>query len=496
MMPLLRATGITKAFPGVQALRGIDFDVTAGEVHALIGENGAGKSTFMQILAGSVKPDSGNVFLEGTRLHPGSRKDSERLGIAMVYQERSLFPDLSVAENVFSSRQPRTALGLLNRNEMLTRSRHLLSSLSLDVDPRVPLSLLSPAQQQLVEIAKALALDARLLILDEPTACLSEPEREALFAVVRRLRERMVGIIYVSHRLDEVLRISDRITVFRDGANQGTLFGGSAKTEDLIRLMVGRTLEFESHENPHRAAGAPVALDVRGLSDDCIVRDVTFQVFAGEIVALAGLAGAGRTETALAIFGASRKRKGEVRVFGELLAASTPAAAIAAGIGYVSEDRRDSGLFLDMGMTANVVAVQTERFGRWWFSDKLAGECSVAFQTSFRIAAPDLETPVGCFSGGNQQKVALSKWLRLNPRVLIADEPTRGIDIAAKAEVHRILQAFARAGNAVLLISSDLPEVLALADRVLVMRQGRVESELTRQNATEREIIRRATTGN
>lgn len=492
--PLLTASRIAKSFPGVQALKGVHFDLLPGEVHALVGENGAGKSTFMQILAGAVQPDAGEVRIDGELVRLGSQQEAQRRGIAMVFQERSLFPDLSIAENVFATQPLHTPRGLLDWARMRSRSSELLQSLGLDLDVRTVLRRLSPMHQQLVEIAKALAQKARILILDEPTASLSRSESDALFAVIENLRDRHVGIIYISHHLDEVLRIANRVTTFRDGTHQGTLAGKDVSTADLIPLMVGREVDLHVNTGDEGFDHAPVALEVDGLSDAGFVRDVSFRVRAGEIVALAGLAGAGRTETALAIFGAARRRAGRVRVFGKTVDPVTPADAILAGLGYVSEDRRDLGLFLQMGTAANLMAVRIEHFGRWWLSLVQAYASGRHFQDALRIATPTLDTPVGRLSGGNQQKVALSKWLRLKPRVLIADEPTRGIDVAAKAEVHRILYSYAREGNGVLLISSDLPEVLALADRVVVMRQGRVECELKRSEATEEEIMRRAAT--
>ena len=474
---LLSMRGIHKRFPGVHALKGVNLDVARGEVHALVGENGAGKSTLMHLLAGVYQPDDGTIDFAGcVDLRIPGEHAAQKLGIAIVFQERSLFNDLSVAENIFVGRQPINAWGRINRRELFEQTRVWLRHVALDVSPETLVCNLSPAQQQMVEIAKALSLQARLIIFDEPTAALTDVETRALFRVIEQLKEQQVGIIYISHRLEEIFGIADRVTVLRDGENQGTFGIAETSPEHLISRMVGR--ELARCRTGDETPSGEVALEVRDAGG------VSFNARAGEVLAFAGLAGAGRTELALALFGA-RQCNGEVRVNGKRVQIDSPADAIAAGIGYMPEDRKEAGLFLEMSIAQNIVGARLEHF-------RAQEGISEDFRQRLRIACRSVRQPVQSLSGGNQQKVVLAKWLLVNPKVLIVDEPTRGVDVGTKAEVHLLLRELARKGTAVIVISSDLPEVLAVADRIIVMREGRITGEMSFAEATEERILRYA----
>jgi ribose transport system ATP-binding protein len=478
MKPLLRAADISKRFPGVEALANVDFDVLPGEVHAVVGENGAGKSTLMHILAGVQQPDKGSVEFDG----PPS--------VAIVYQERSLFGLLSVADNLFVKRQPVNRFGVIDRTALAARAREVLARVNLEIEPGKPVGQLSPAQQQMVEIAKALSIDARVLILDEPTAALTFSETETLFRLIGHLKAAGVGVVYISHRLEEVFRIADRVTVLKDGRRQGTFGIAETSPDHLVSKMVGRERIHEPLGSTTTARVSP-ALEVRNLSDG-LLRSVSLTAWPGEVLALAGLAGAGRTELALALFGERPVRSGEIRVGGSPVKIRSPQDAIAAGIGYVTEDRMEMGLFREMSIAGNIAAAHLDRFGQWWLRSEDMDRAALDFIRRLRIACAGADQPVARLSGGNQQKVLLARWLLRDPKVLIVDEPTRGIDVGAKAEVHAVLRGLAAAGKAVVVISSDLPEVLALADRVVVMRQGRIAAEFTAAEATEESIMRAA----
>lgn len=495
--PVLTMRGIRKSFGGVEVLKGVDFDIRPGEVHALCGENGAGKSTLMNILAGVHRPDAGEIILEG-RTFEGfeSAYAAQRHGIGIVFQERSLFAPLTVAENIFAGRQPVTRWGVINRRRLEAEASDLLREIAPDVRVTDEVGTLSVARQQMVEIAKALSIEARIVVFDEPTAALTATETVRLFAAIRQLQARGVGIVYISHRLEEVFQLGNRVTVLKDGAWQGTLAVAATHPDELIRRMVGRDIEKPSISEGDPAA--QVLLEVRGLSDALtgpaagLLRDVSFQARAGEIVTLAGLAGAGRTEAALSLFGARPRGAGEVWLAGKRVEMNSPAAAIAAGLGYVSEDRKESGLYLDMSVRRNISAASLWRFGSWFFRDREELAVAEDLRSRLRVACRSVEQDTGHLSGGNQQKVLLARWLLVRPRVLIVDEPTRGVDVGAKVEVHQLLREFARSGHAVVMISSDLPEVLTLSDRVYVMRAGRIAGELPRADLTEEAILRLA----
>jgi ribose transport system ATP-binding protein len=496
--PLLRLQGIRKSFGGVEVLKGVDFDVLPGEVHALCGENGAGKSTLMNIMAGVHQPDAGTLTVGGETRPPfASAHEAQRSGVGIVFQERSLFGPLTAAENIFAGRQPITAWGMIDRRRLRDEAHRLLAEVAPDVAPETAVIDLSPAQQQMVEIAKALSLDARILIFDEPTAALTQAETDRLFAVIRRLQARGVGIVYISHRLEEIFALSQRVTVLKDGTWQGTIPTAGTTPDELIRRMVGRDMETPDAHASH--GSGPVLLEVQHLADGpehagaaISLKDVGFHVRAGEIVALAGLAGAGRTETALALFGARTGMTGEIRIEGKSVRIHSPADAIAAGLGYVSEDRKELGLFLEMSIHRNVATAWLKRFGGWWYRDHEERSVADDFRSRLRVVSRDVAQDVGHLSGGNQQKVLLARWLLVNPKVLIVDEPTRGIDVGAKAEVHALLRDFAGQGHAVVMISSDLPEVLTVSDRVYVLRAGRVAGELSRAQLSEEAVMRLA----
>jgi len=471
--------------------------VRRGEVHALVGENGAGKSTLMHILAGVHVPDEGEIVFQGRQVHIADEHQAQQIGIGIVYQERSLFGLLSVAENIFAGGLPANRWGVIDRAQLADRTQAFLAQVGLNVDPTTPVDDLSPAQQQMVEIAKALALEARLLIFDEPTAALTGVETKALWRIITEVRQRGAGVVYISHRLHEIFEIADRVTVLRDGEHQGTMPVSETSLDDLVTRMVGREVPQPPHLQD--AGTGRVRLEVRHLSSRRLTNDsrtrlsdINISARAGEIVGLAGLAGAGRTELALAIFGAGPRDSGDILVDGRRVHVRSPREAIAAGIGYVPEDRRQAALFLDMSIADNIAAARLGYFGSWWQRRAQLDAVAAGYRNRLKIAAPDVRTTVEQLSGGNQQKVVLSKWLLLNSKVLIVDEPTRGIDVGAKAEVHQLLRELARQGAAIIAISSDLPEVLAISDRIVVMREGRINGELTRRDASQEAIMRYA----
>ncbi|MGH6894620.1 MAG: sugar ABC transporter ATP-binding protein [Dongiaceae bacterium] len=484
----LAIRNVIKTFPGVRAVDDVSVEVRRGEVMALIGENGAGKSTLMHLVAGVYKPDTGAIALDGASIASLNEQGAADAGIAMVYQERSLVGALSVAENVYAGRQPTNTLGVIRRGPMYDGTRRILADLEVDINPGAPVALLSPGQQQMVEIAKGLSHELKLLILDEPTSSLTINEGRHLFRVIKRLAAKGVSIIYVSHRMAEVFEISDRVTVMKDGRVTGVRETASATHRELISLMVGRELSFEP--DPRRAAAdATVALEVRNLVA-APVKSASFSLRYGEILCLAGLLGAGRTETCEAIFGARPIQSGSVLVEGRELRPSSPADSMAAGISMLPEDRKESGLFMDFTIAANVVAANLMTYTH---SGLLSGaemrRVSQQYADDLRIAAPSVDREVRNLSGGNQQKVLLAKWLARHPRILIVDEPTRGVDVGTKADIYRILRDLAAKGMALLVVSSDLPEVLALAHRIVVMSEGRVAGELDAATATEIGIL-------
>ena len=489
--PRVELRGISKRFGATAALTDVSMDLRAGEIHALVGENGAGKSTLVKILAGVHAPDAGTILLDGVETQIANPTAARAHRVAVVHQEPRLFPDLSVAENVFLANPPTGRLGEISWREMRRAAAALFTQLDVRLDVGAPVRGLSMADQQLIEIAKALSLDARVLILDEPTASLSTHEVERLFTIVRRTRDRGVAVLFVSHRLDEVFRLSDRATVFRDGRHVITAATRDLTTADLVRHMVGRAVTlFPKGE----AAIGEVLLEVRGLTRAGEFRDVSFTVRAGEILGLAGLVGAGRTEIARVLFGISRPSGGEVRLDGRPVHLATPSAALRAGIAYVPEDRHLDGLVLDFSIADNItLPILPRLFPRLFVRRSTERSLAKGYTDQLQVRMTGVDQLVQALSGGNQQKVVIAKWLATKPRVLILDEPTRGVDIGAKVEVHRIMSDLAASGLGIILISSELPEILAMSDRILVLHEGRITAEIARADATEERVMFAAT---
>ncbi len=495
--PLLRMAGIAKSFPGVQALTDVTFEVAAGEVHALLGENGAGKSTLLKILAGAQSPDAGTITLAGQPISLPSPQAAQALGIITIYQEFNLIPTLSIAENVFIGREP-ARFGLVDWRRMNAEAKGIIAQVGLELDPRRLVSDLSVAEQQMVEIARALSMQSRLIIMDEPTSALSEVEVLRLFELIRALKVRGIAIIFVTHRLEEVMQLCDAVTVLRDGRLVGRAPIGELSVDGLIRMMVGREVERLFAQRPRVEAGA-LALEVEGLASTgdpmdqhaTSLHDIHLTVRRGEILGLAGLVGAGRTELARAIFGADPIAGGRIKVAGEVLTLRSPEDAIAAGIGLVPEDRKQQALFLSLAVRNNLsIAALGRLAGRFGFLDSAAEDRLIkryGERLSIKMASP--EQAIANLSGGNQQKVVLARWLALEPKVLIVDEPTRGIDVAAKAEVHQLLFELAESGIAIIAISSELPEVMTISDRIVTMREGRITGELPAAEASEERLM-------
>ncbi|QIY55372.1 sugar ABC transporter ATP-binding protein [Streptomyces sp. RPA4-5] len=490
---LLRVEGVTKSFPGVRALDGVDLTLCAGEVHVLLGENGAGKSTLIKMLSGAHRPDEGRLLVDGEEVTVRSAQDAERLGIATIYQEFNLVPGLTVAENIFLGRQPRTRLGLVDKKTMRARAAELLRRVRLDVSPNTPVAELGIARLQMVEIAKALSLDARVLIMDEPTAVLTSEEVETLFEIVRELRDAGVGIIFITHHLDEIGVLGDRVTVLRDGRSVAEV-PASTDEDELIRLMVGRDIAEQYPRRRPDEPGAPL-LRVRGLTRNGttagpVFEGIGFEVRAGEVVGLAGLVGAGRTEVVRAIFGVDRYDAGTVEIDGKELARGDVRAAMRAGLGLVPEDRKGQGLVLDASLQDNLTLARLDRDTRGGLVDRGAQRREAATAAErLKVRMSGLGQSARTLSGGNQQKIVIGKWLLTDTRLLILDEPTRGIDVGAKVEIYQLINELTAAGRAVLMISSDLPEVLGMSDRVLVMSQGRLAGELSAEEATQDAVM-------
>jgi D-xylose transport system ATP-binding protein len=499
--PFLEMRGITKTFPGVRALDGVTFDLKRGEFHALVGENGAGKSTLMKILGGVYPyPEyGGEIRIAGAVRQFRSVRDAAAAGIAVIYQELSLIKEMTIGENIFLGREPRR-LGVIRWDELYARARQLLADLRLPLDPRTPIRNLGIGQQQLVEIAKALSQEARLLVLDEPTAALTDAEVETLFRILNDLRARGVGMIYISHKLDEVFRMSDRITVLRDGRTVGTEAASALDESAVIARMVGREVG-EIFPTPDHAQG-DVMFEAQGITVEDphvagkrLVDGVSFSVRRGEVLGVAGLMGAGRSDLLMAIFGAHAGRtSGEVRIEGKHVRIESPAEAIRHGLGFVTEDRKRFGLVLDQTILNNMTLAGLARIsGRFVTNVDAEAAAGNRSMTELRVKANSVFTVAGTLSGGNQQKVVLAKWLLTNPRVLFLDEPTRGIDVGAKQEIYAQITQLAKSGLAIVLVSSELPEVLGLSDRVLVLHEGRVTGEFTRSSATPEKVMACAT---
>ncbi|HEY3867889.1 MAG TPA: sugar ABC transporter ATP-binding protein [Actinocrinis sp.] len=490
--PRLVLEGAAKRFGAVHALDDGSITLYPGEAHALLGENGAGKSTLVKILGGVYLADEGTLTIDGREVLFGGPAEARDAGVSIIYQEPSLFPDLTVAENIFMSRQPLRGGRRIDRGAMNDETAAIFARLGVELDPRRPARGLSVADQQIVEIAKALSLGAGVLVMDEPTAALTSVEAARLFTVIRTLRSQGAAVLFISHRLEEVFANCQRVTVMRDGRFVRTALIGEVTVDDVIRSMVGRELSALFPKSPTEPG--ETVLEVESLTSRGVFNDVSFTVRAGEIVALAGLVGAGRTEVARAVFGVDRRTAGTVRIGGEELPNGDPIAAMAAGMALVPEDRRQQGLVMDLSIEQNVALASLARLRRGGLirrsaESALAGDWTARLQVKYGR----LRDAAATLSGGNQQKVVLGKWLARSPRLLIIDEPTRGIDVGTKAEVHRILDGLVAEGMAVLMISSELPEVLAMADRVIVLREGRVTAELGRDEADEDSVMYAAT---
>ena len=488
----LELRGVAKSFGAVVALRDANLTVQMNSIHALVGENGAGKSTLVKIIAGLYQRDAGDFLLRGETVNFKSTAESKAAGIAVIYQEPTLFPDLSVTENVFMGRQPVTRFGRIDRKAMHAEMIELFERLGVRMNPDRRAEGLSIADQQIIEIAKAISLDARVLIMDEPTAALSGVEVDRLFDVARSLRDEGRALVFISHRFDEVFALCDMITVMRDGEYISTDSIEDTTVEEIVRRMVGRDIDNLFPKQP--AVIGEAVLEVSGLSSAGVFRDISFTVHSGEILALSGLVGAGRSEVARAIFGVDKYDSGSVTLAGSLVPRRSPAAAMNLGLALVPEDRRKQGLVIDSTVARNTtMSIQRSLTKLGLLTSTAENSSARIWASRLEVKANALDTIAGTLSGGNQQKVVLAKWLATNPRVLIIDEPTRGIDVGTKAEVHRLLSELASQGLAIVMISSELPEVLGMADRVLVMREGRITAEISRADATSETVMYAAT---
>jgi ribose transport system ATP-binding protein len=486
---------IEKSFPGVHALKQCRFELFPGEVHALVGENGAGKSTLMKVLAGVYSRDAGTILFQGREVEIPNPRAALDLGISIIHQELNLMPHLTAAQNIFIGREPRRGLSfLLDEKSINEETKRLFDLMHLRLDPRTKIMDLVVARQQMVEIARALSFDSRVLIMDEPTAALNSAEIEELFRIIRRLRDRGVGIVYITHRMDELKQISDRVTVMRDGSYVGTVGTAEAQIGQIISMMVGRTI-YETSRNLKDTSGHQVILRVENLIRGRTIRGVSFQARRGEILGFAGLMGAGRTEVARAVFGADPLDSGEIYVMGRRVHIRRPSDAVKHGIGYLSEDRKRYGLALGMDVETNIVLATLKRLLGWLGVVKRGATRAVAakFVDALKIRTPGLAQKVRFLSGGNQQKVVIGKWLARDCRILFFDEPTRGIDVGAKSEIYKLLNDLAGEGKAVIMISSELPEILRMSHRVIVMCEGRITGELGAEEATQERIMRLAT---
>lgn len=486
---VLEVKGIVKEFPGVRALKGVAFDVREGEIHALCGENGAGKSTLMHIMAGVYKQNSGEIFLNGNLININNQKHANDMGIAIVYQERSLVDGLNVAENIFAARQPVKAASKINWKELYKDSSELLDKLGIKIDPKQMVGSLSPAMQQMVEIAKALSVNPKVLILDEPTATITDKEVGALFNLLNKLKQQGIAIIYISHRLAEIFRIADRVTVFKDGEHAATADVMDVDNDWLVSKMVGRDLDLKREE--HDIAD-DVVLECKNFNSEKF-KNVNFKLKRGEILSFAGLAGAGRTEVMRALFGADPKQCGEVYIDGQKATIRTSADAIKYGIGYLPEDRKAQGLFLEMAITGNIASASLKKLSRGLNMDeRKANELSEDYKEKLNIITPSVRQKVINLSGGNQQKVVIAKWLLVAPKIMIVDEPTRGVDVGAKSEIYAILRKLTKDGTSIIMVSSDLPEVLSLSDRIYIMHNGQITGEMGGAEASEGTVMKYA----
>lgn len=491
--PLLELTGISKSFPGVKALQGVQFSLYPGEVLVLVGENGAGKSTLMKILSGIYTKDEGTIKYNGKEVDISGPAVAKEMGISIIHQEMHLAPDLTVAQNIYIGREP-GKFGMISEKKLNRQTQELLDRLGIKLNPHEKVGNLNVAGQQMVEIAKAMSYDAHVLIMDEPTSALTDSEVETLFKLIAELKSKGTAIVYISHRMEELQRLADRVVVLRDGEYIGQLERAEISIPTIIEMMVGRKIEGNARPVPKQLANAPAVLEVTGLSTRGLLKNVGFKLRKGEILGFAGLMGAGRTETARAIIGADRRIAGEIKVHGQTVTIKQPADAVKAGIGYLAEDRKGLGLLLEKSVAENTVLASLKKFQRAGVMlDAKALETAQIYVDELRTKTPSVKQQVKLLSGGNQQKVVLAKWLVRDTDILIVDEPTRGIDVGAKEEIYNLLEKLALAGKSIIVISSELPEVLRLADRIIVMADGEVAGELDNANATQEKIMDLAT---
>jgi len=490
---LLEMKGVSKGFPGVQALSNVQLDLNYGEVLALVGENGAGKSTLMKILTGIYKEDEGEIVYEGKQISPEDTKQAQELGISIIHQELNLMRDLTVAQNIFIGREPRSLFNFfLKEKELNEKTSKLFEQLDIELDPETKINNLTVAKQQMVEIAKALSFNAKILVMDEPTAALTETEIQTLFTIINQLKRNGVGIIYISHRMEELKLISDRITILRDGQYIDTLNTKETEISKVISLMVGRELYMESKER-EITNGSVNSLEVRNLTNNH-VKDINFTLKKGEILGFAGLVGAGRTEVARAVFGADPIQHGEILIDGKQVNIKQPSDAVRVGIGYLSEDRKQFGLMVNMNVTDNIMISTLKSHIKGLFvKDSNLRKISKEYKEKLDIRTPSIFQRVNNLSGGNQQKVVIAKWLVKDSDILIFDEPTRGIDVGAKGEIYELLNQLASEGKSIIMISSELPEILRMSHRVIVMCEGRITGELSGEEATQEKIMDYAT---
>ncbi len=492
---LVEMTGIDKFFPGVHALKSVQFDLEPGEVHALMGENGAGKSTLMKILSGIYQRDGGTLKIEGHEVSPTIPREAQDLGIGIIHQELSLMNDLTVAQNIFIGREPRKSFGRLDEAALNAQTAEIFASMNLSLDPKALVGSLTIAKQQMVEIAKALSFRSKVLIMDEPTAALNDAEIAELFVIIRRLKAEGVGIVYISHKMDELKQISDRVTVMRDGEYVGTVGAAETPISQIIAMMVGREVKEEPLDVPD-LGDAEMSLQITGLSRSNEIQDVSFSVQKGEILGFAGLMGAGRTEVARAIFGADPKDSGEIRVHGQVVSIKSPTDAVKAGIGYLSEDRKHFGLATGMNVRDNIALASMDLFtgAGGVLHDGEISDTAKSYIQQLGIRTPSDVQEVRLLSGGNQQKVVIAKWLLRDCDILIFDEPTRGIDVGAKSEIYKLLEELAGQGKTIIVISSELPEIMRLSHRIAVMCEGRLTGILPGgKDTTQEDIMHLAT---
>lgn len=493
MSVLLEMKGISKRFRGVQALNGVDFDLREGEVHALVGENGAGKSTLMKVLTGIHQPDAGEIFYLGKPYAVKNIGESQALGISMVHQELNMMNDLTVAQNIFIGREMRSGF-IIKDNDMVKETRAIFDHIGIDIDPKIKLGRLTVGKQQMVEIAKAVSRDCKILILDEPTAALTQTEIDELFRIMADLKSKGIGMIYISHRMDEIKTISDRITVMRDGEYVGTVDTDSVTKDEIINMMIGRVVYEDPKTHSEVPEDAETVLEVKNLTSGNLFKNVSFKLRKGEVLGFSGLMGAGRTEVARAIFGADPIDSGEIYVNGKPVSIKSPKDAVNLGIGYLSEDRKRYGLMLDKSVAENTALASLDKYIKFGIiNDRKIKEEAQIENAKLKTKTPSMEQALKNLSGGNQQKVIIARWLIKNSDILIFDEPTRGIDVGAKSEIYTLMNELARSGKSIIMISSELVEILRMSDRVLVMCEGKKTGELDISEANQEKIMQLAT---